>query len=515
MSSAVLKSLLVSATPGFLKPHWQRLEASPLGYRLAKGAFWSLAGAIIARGLGLISTVVVGRMLNAHGFGELGMVQSTVGLFGTVGGFGLGMSSTKYVAEFRRSDPPRAGRVIALASATAWVTSGTMALVLLFTAPWVAKHTLAAPQLSGLLRIGSLLLLLNGVNGAQAGSLSGFEAFKTISKLSLVSGLVSFPLTIAGVWLAGVDGALWATVASTGVNCILTWYALRVEARENGIALAYRGCTNEWSIFINFNVPGVLNAVMLSFSGWACGAILVHQADGYTGMGVYNAVKRIQQVPEALIGMLMSPFLPVLSEAFGRKDEATYAKTLAVAFFVAALLMVPFSLLQLGAPWLSLLPYGDTYKGGDTVVRWIMVGSIAYGLLWPLGTVIISLGRMWMAFWLVALNTALFLGLGWVLVPRYGTSGYAAAASASLIISNIPSAFFLYSKLGSVMRELMWGAMLALTSILVAACWVLGWLSGKGLALAAGMAAAILFAAWRVSSARPHLNFAHSERKGE
>jgi O-antigen/teichoic acid export membrane protein len=164
---------------------------------------------------------------------------------------------------------------------------------------------------------------------------------------------------------------------------------------------------------------------------------------------------------------------------------------------------VPFSLLQLGAPWLTLFPYGDTYEGGEAVVQWVMVGSVAYGLLWPLGTVIVSLGRMWMAFWLIVLNTALFLGLGWVLVPKYGAAGYAAASSCSLILSNIPSVFFLYSKLGSVMRQFRWGLMVWFTGALTITCWAIGASGGKWLALVVGTAAATLFATWRVL-AGPH-----------
>ena len=131
------------------------------------------------------------------------------------------------------------------------------------------------------------------------------------------------------------------------------------------------------------------------------------------------------------------------------------------------------------------------------MARWIMVGSIAYGLLWPLGTVIISLGRMWLAFGLIVLNTILFLGLGWVLVPRYGAAGYAAASAISLILSNIPSVFFLYSELGSAMKEFKWGMMVALAAILTTVCWLAG-ISGIGwLTLVIGLLAGLVFATWR------------------
>jgi hypothetical protein len=37
--------------PAFLRGYKQCIEASPLGYRLAKGAVWSLVGSLISRGL--------------------------------------------------------------------------------------------------------------------------------------------------------------------------------------------------------------------------------------------------------------------------------------------------------------------------------------------------------------------------------------------------------------------------------------------------------------------------------
>jgi O-antigen/teichoic acid export membrane protein len=55
-------------------------------------------------------------MLGKTGYGELGMIQTTVGMFGVFAGFGLGVTATKHVAEFRRSDPARAGRIIGLSS---------------------------------------------------------------------------------------------------------------------------------------------------------------------------------------------------------------------------------------------------------------------------------------------------------------------------------------------------------------------------------------------------------------
>ena len=148
--------------------------ASPLAYRLARGAFWSLVGSLISRGLGLLAGVLVARLLGKHDYGQLGMVQSTTGMFGIFAGFGMGLTANKHVAEFKNQDPARAGRIICLSSLISWITGGLLTLILLVFAPWLARTTLGSANMTGLLQAGAWLLLLGGVNGAQTGALVAF-----------------------------------------------------------------------------------------------------------------------------------------------------------------------------------------------------------------------------------------------------------------------------------------------------------------------------------------------------
>lgn len=477
---------------------WERVEASPLGSRLAKGAFWSLCGALLSRGLGIISWILVGRVLGKEGFGELGVLHSTVGLFGTVAGFGMGMAATKYVAELRTSDPARAGRIIGLASFTTWASSGLMALILAVFAPWIAANTLAAPQLSDLLRVGSLLLLLGGVTGAQSGALSGFEAFRAISRVNLISGSLTFPLMLAGAWFGGVKGAVSAMVAAAGLNAVLNWLALRVEARKFGVPLSYAGCFSEWSIFWSFNVPGVMNAVLYAFAGWAGMALVVQYPEGYADLGVYNAATRIKQLPEIFVGMILAPILPVLSDAFARKDMATCGKTLVFAFAVCTLVIVPVSLLQTAAPQLTLMPFGAAYSGGAGVVPWLMLSAVAYALMWPMGLILISMGRIWLALIIGILYVCLYLGLAAWLIPRYGVAGYASAGAVAFIVANLPCVYLLYDEFPALMKQTRWADM----AIVVSALFGLSWLAFRELdrsaAIVVGLSTAAVFGLWRL-----------------
>jgi len=504
-----MRNILFRATPPFLRPHWKRLEASPLGSRLVKGAFWSFFGTAISRTLGLLASVLVGRMLGKEAFGQLGIIQGTVGLFGSVAGLGMGMAATKYVAEFKRKDPVLAGRIISVASATSWLSSGLMAIVLYATAPWLAKHTLAAPQLAPLLRAGSLLLIFGVVTGTQTGALSGFEAFKAVSGINLYVGLLSFPMMVGGAYLAGVKGAVWGLIGSNIINSYLNYTAVRREAARCAIPLSYSRCFQVWPMFWRFSLPLTLSGVVNSLVVWGAGAVLVNQPNGYEEMGIYQAVMRVKIIPETIVAMLLAPLLPVLSDAFGKRDTAAYHRALSFNYAICTAVIVPVSLLQASIPWLTLLPYGAAYAGHESVVRWLMFHAVTYGLLWPMGSTLTSMGHMWLQWLLNLLNVSVYLALCFLLVPGHGASGYAAAFAMGYVASAIPCVVFVYRKCGDALRSSGW----LVTAILAFGCLGLCILSSfanrPGPALAFAAATALGFVGWQICQLRKSLT--HSD----
>ncbi|WP_395747015.1 oligosaccharide flippase family protein [Prosthecobacter sp.] len=493
----------VSRCPGFLRRPLARVLATPLGGRLARGAFWSLLGTSLSKGLATLSWIIAGRMLGKESFGELNMVQNTVGLFGAAAGLGMGMAAAKYVAEYRRTDPARAGRFIGLAGAATWITSGVLALALWLLAPWLARETLGAPHLASWLALSSLLLFFSGVAGAQQGVLAGFEAFKSIAVISIATGLVSFPLLLLGAHWGGVLGALWALIAAALLNCLLNFIHLRRHARAQHIVIGIRGCLSEARVFWDFNLPGMLNTLLSAAAVWAVGAMLVRHSSSFGGLGIYNAVQRMKLVPENMAAMLLAPMLPVLSETFARKDMAAYGRTLRVSYTVAGLVIIPAALVQISAPWLTLLPFGAEYRSGEPLVLWIMLTTLTYALLWPMGNIFISMGRIWFALLVGTLHNALICGLAWWLIPRQGAAGLALAAAVSLMLANVPSVLLLKKNFPGLLREVRWGRMTALVLALVLVCEGSWHFFTPAQALLTGLAAAGAFVFWLLPHGTP------------
>jgi O-antigen/teichoic acid export membrane protein len=421
-----IKSSLYSVLPDFALGYAERIEASPIGYRLARGAFWSLTGAVISRGLALASSILVARILGRVGFGELGIIQSTVGMFATFAGFGLGLTATKYVAEFKQKDPARAGRILALSTSVTIATGALAALLFLGLAPWLASRTLAAPQLTGLLRISSIMLFLGAVTGAQGGALAGFEAFRQIASVNLASGLATFPLMVGGAYVGGLNGALWGLVASYGVSWVLNQWAVRSAAARAGVPIALAGAQQELALLWAFSFPALLAGVMVGPVNWVCSAILVNQPNGYAEMGTFSAANQWFGALLFLPGVLGQVVLPALSERVGASDTANSGKVIKLSIVVNLITVLPLVLvLSLASSWVMGLN-GQSFKTGWPTLVIVLFTAGLLAVQQPVGQMIAAAGRMWLGF---------TMNIGWALVfvlltltwASKGATGMAAA----------------------------------------------------------------------------------------
>jgi len=443
-----VKKAVRACCPPVLRPALARIRASEVGYRLAKGAFWSIAGAVISQGLILAASVLVARILGKTGYGELGIVQSTVGMFGAFAGFGLGLTATKYVAEFRRRDPDRAGRIVSFSWLVAVVAGGLMALSLFVFASWLAEHTLNAPHLASVLRVGALILFINALNGAQTGALAGFEAFRTIAYVNLFVGLISFPVLISGAYFGGLTGSVWALAVNLGVNWVLNHLALRKEARRYGVPLTFHSCGREVSVLWRFSVPAMLAGCMVGPVNWICGALLVNQPDGFGEMGILSAANQWYTILLFLPSVIGQVVLPVLSERLGQKETGQSRRLLLLAMKMNALLVLPVVIIASLASLHIMSLYGEDFiSGWSTLIVVLMTAGITT-IQNPVGQIITASGRMWIGFAMNLGWALVFVAGTWVLIA-HGSLGLASARMVAYILHSLWVFAFAYHLLTS------------------------------------------------------------------
>ena len=353
----------------------------------------------------MLASILVARMLGKEGFGELGIIQSSIGMFGVFAGFGLGVTATKYVAEFREQNPIKAGKIIGLSSIVSLSTGGLMTLALIILSPWLATKTLNAPQLSGLLLLSSPLLLLSAWSGAQGGALAGFEAFRRLAQLNLITGLLNFPLMVVGVYLGGLSGAICGMVGASLIGCFLNRRALRYEMRKAGVQAVYFVSRSDLQILWKFSLPSTLGGIMVSPIYWVCSAKLVNQPNGYSEMGIFNAANQWYNALLFFPGIIGTVILPILSEtSASNKDGNITSRILSVSIFVNALIAIPLTIMICLFSSSIMTWYGKGYSESWLVLVTVACTAGLLAVQTPVGHFIAANGKMWVG---------LFMNLIW------------------------------------------------------------------------------------------------------
>jgi O-antigen/teichoic acid export membrane protein len=423
-----------------------------------------------AQGLAVIASIVTARLLGKVGFGEFGMVTGTVGAFGILAGLGLGVTATKYIAEHRTDDPVRAGRILGLANQVAAISGGAVALILFALAPWLAARTLNAPHLADALRLGCILLFLNALDGMQTGALAGLEAFRATARVSLVRGLLSFPVLIAGVWFFGLTGAVAATVLVGGAGWWLSQVALRSECAKAGVPISYRGTRRDWPILWKFSLPAFLSAVMVAPVIWLANAVVANQPGGYGELGLFNAANQWRTALMFLPSVLLRVALPLMASSVDTQRSEDFRKTLLLTQSLTVAIVLPAGALVMFLSDSIMGLYGNEFAHGAPVLIGVICSIMIISIGTGTGAAIEARGKMWRGLVLNLSWGVVLIAVVWFTAGAWGARALAFGSVVAYLVLSFWGFLYIASDLPKgMLPRLFWtlGFILCLTAVCV------------------------------------------------
>jgi len=441
-------NLVYTILPLKFQIRWNRIEASNIGSRIAKGAFYSLSGAIISRVLGLISSIIVARIIGKIGFGELGIIQSTIGMLGTMAGMGMGITATKYIAEYREIDKTKAGRIIHLSNMVSIFFGLIMTFALFISATWLAKNTLSSPLLSNPLKISSVILLISSVVGAQNGVLSGLESFKKITVINIWTGIATFPMMLIGAYFFKLNGLIVALIVSQLFNLIINHFVLKKELLKFGITPQRSEQFKELNILWKYSLPAVLGGIVVSPIMWFGNAILVNQPNGYAEMGIFSAANQWKTALMFIPTALMASLLPIISNENSNKEN--FLKTFNYVHKMNALVILPIFLIITIISSFIMDLYGKSFGEGYLALIVIIAATSISGIGTPSGIAMQAKGKMWLGFIMNLSWGIVFSVTGYFFIPKYGALGLSLAFLMSYTFLTIWGYIYLKSFLSKI-----------------------------------------------------------------
>jgi O-antigen/teichoic acid export membrane protein len=394
--------------------------------RLHTGIFFNLLGAVFNQGSTFAFNIIAANVLGRQTFGEYAVIQSTLVALSQVAQLACGYTATKYIAEFRSTNKPRAGQIVGMLLTTTVLAAGIVACSLLVCAPWMASSILKAPQLKLGLEITAGVVFFCVINGFLVGALAGFEAYSQLARVFVLSG--TFYLVACTVFARayGLTGAVSGLLASAAGQWVLLQRALKSECAKQGIQIRYLYFKKEQSILLRFTLPAAMSGLTSMPALWIGNAILGRRSDGYLQVALFSAVYTLMSLVLFVPNISNIVGMSLLNHQKGRGQLSDYRQTFWINFrFTAVIVLAGAALLTFLGP-LLLRMFGKGFVDGYPVLLIMMVATIPQGLSIAVYQIIQSQGQMWLSFWGIALpRDVMLVSAAYVLTRRYGAAGLA------------------------------------------------------------------------------------------
>ena len=414
MFSDYIKKKIFAIIPIAFKTY---LLKSDINRKIAIGAFWSLLGSFFSKGLLLLSSIIIARILGPEIYGEAGIIRSTVNMFIAFAGMGLGLTATKYIAEHKQSNYKKVLKIITLSNIVAFFSGFIFSLLIIIFSSQISVQ-INAPHLMNEIKIGAVMLFFASLNGVQSGILAGFEDFKSIAKNNLFAGIISFFIQIISTYIWGLEGA----IIGFGTNFFILWilnkyHISKFISSKEKIKIWDKSILTEISILWKFSLPAVLAGIMVGPVTWICNAVLVSQPSGYIQMGLFDAANlwcmSILFIPKSLSQII----LPMLSSSLNSKSNYViiFLKNLKLNVIISSSIFLIILLLS----QLITNFYGEGFHDLKTPLIILALSTVLVAINSVISSVIISQGKVWIGFFLNTLWAIILITTTYISISIY------------------------------------------------------------------------------------------------
>lgn len=299
-----------------------KISTDDIFRRIAKGSFWALSGSIFSKIIILVTTMFLARILGQDKYGELGIIRSTVMMFVGLAGIGLGTTATKFIAENRDTRPEKAVKIYLLSNIFAFGVAMIAATLIFTFSQIICEKFLDSNHLINEVRLAALMLFLSIINGAQNGTLLGFEDFKSIAKINIVTAICEVLFTLIGAYFFQVLGAVLGygfsfVITTLYYSFIIRKHIKRLKANTKKVFKSIK--ISDWSLLFKFSLPIAMSSLLSIPVFWFIKAYLIREA-GYSQMAIFDVADQWKIQVLYIPTVLSSIILPIISNQNNKND---------------------------------------------------------------------------------------------------------------------------------------------------------------------------------------------------
>lgn len=392
--------------------------------RVLRAFIYSFAGAIISKGLIVLTGIVLSRILGEDEYGKYSLINSTIQTFVTFASMGISATMVRYVAIYRNKNKNTCGKYIGTFLIIIILMSLVIAGIVYVCSDTISLWTVEGKELSFLYRIASSIILFIAVSSALQSVLIGFESFKSVSVFEIVYGIISILIISFLAIRQGVIGALYGMLISRIIYSMILFYSTKHISGINHIKWKVKFDKQIFTSYKKFTFPSFVSSIFVIPVSWVLNSLLTKNA-GYFDMAVYSI--SLQWV--SIVNYIMSLFTrakPIYTQLYSEHNINEFKKQLKKVILISATIGLSIALVAILLSRFILGMYGAGYVEQNMVFIIMMLAAAVISVQSQFGAVFEAIGKMWIGL-LLNLIWAIDLTVFFLILKQYGALGYAIA----------------------------------------------------------------------------------------
>lgn len=372
------------------------LENKNIGSAVLSGAAWAVAMRWSSRFLGLISTVILVRLLNPSDFGLVAMAMLVVGFIDIWTNFGVDLALIQNKGATHEDYD------------TAWtiriIQGGVVALCIGLSAPLAADY-FHEPRLPEILWVIAAAVFVQSLSNIGVVNFRKHLDFSKDFATNIIPRVIQFVTTISIAFImrsywALVIGIVTGFVGTTITSYIMSGYRPRLSLSKVRQIWSF----SQWSLVANIGYYAQIRA----------DEVLVGRLTSTHSLGIYNVSSEIAQLPSTeLMAPLNRALFPAMSHIQDdqRRFQAALLKSIASVNF----LTIPAGMgLALVSPLLVPLLLGDKWSSAIPILAGLAIFGVMRISVETMFPALTALGKIKSVALLRWVQFAAFLPAVWV-----------------------------------------------------------------------------------------------------
>ena len=362
----------------------------PMIKKIFSNTIWLLIGNSIGRLAMFLANIFAARLLSQEAYGQFAMIRSTISsLEGLISGT-LGSTVIKEVA--KEDDNLKISKLLSTVFIINFILSLFLITILVInTELIIAKFFMSSKEMTIGLYIGIMILISSTFSTLTQNILIGFEKFKRLSTLSIITSFISIPIIFILIYFFKLNGALIGVVFYFSLDFLLKFfYYKKLDIKYIFDLIDFKTQVKRISIFV---FPLFLAFLVNGFSFWYARVLVVNETKSFEEIAIFDAAFQWLTVIMIITRATTNVTLPKLSKLISNKKEKS--KLFYIGLIINIIISVIISIIFIIMSKFIMSIYGESYIKGYDILEVLCYTAIVFTISLYLNRYKISENKSW------------------------------------------------------------------------------------------------------------------------